>query len=119
MRLQRLGEIECANNDELVGVDIMRRAAESPLRTIAENAGLNGNNVVDEVKKLEGAWGFNAATGEYADMIATGVTDPTEVVRTSLQTAVSLASLLLITEVTVNETPKEPITIDDLMGTKK
>lgn len=115
----RLDEIECANNDELVGVDIMRRAAEAPLRTIAENAGLNGSNVVDEVKKLDGSWGFNAATGEYADMVATGVTDPTEVVRISLQTAASLACLLLITEVTVNETPKEPITIDDLMGTKK
>lgn len=102
-----------AEGDEKVGIDIVRKALEAPVRTIAENAGYEGTLVVEECKKLDKGCGLNAATGEYGDMIAMGVADPTEVVRTSLESAVSLACLILITEVTVNDKVEE-ITWEDL-----
>ena len=102
-----------AEGDEKIGIDIVRKALEAPVRTIAENAGYEGTLVVEECKKLDKGCGLNAATGEYGDMIAMGVLDPAEVVRTSLESAVSLACLILVTEVTINDKVEE-ITWEDL-----
>ncbi|MBW2543093.1 MAG: chaperonin GroEL [Deltaproteobacteria bacterium] len=89
------------------GVSIIRKAVEEPLRRIAENAGIDGSIVVDKVKNGKGAFGFNAQTEEYEDLIKAGVIDPTKVVRTALQNAASVASLLLTTEAMVAEKPEE------------
>jgi chaperonin GroEL len=80
---------------------------EEPLRWIAGNAGVEGSIVVDKVKKGSGAFGFNAHTEEYGDLIEDGVIDPTKVVRTALQNAASVASMLLTTEALVAEKPEE------------
>jgi len=88
------------------GVSIIRKAVEEPLRRIAENAGIDGSIVVDKVKGLKGSMGFNAQTEEYEDLIKAGVIDPTKVVRTALQNAASVASLLLTTEAMVAEKPE-------------
>jgi chaperonin GroEL len=88
------------------GVSIIRRAIEEPLRRIAENAGVDGSIVVDKVKNLKGSHGFNAQTEVYEDLIKAGVIDPTKVVRTALQNAASVASLLLTTEAMVAEKPE-------------
>ena len=102
-----------AEGDELTGINIVRHALEAPVRTIAENAGYEGNLIVEKCKELEIGYGLNSATGEYGDMIAMGVADPTEVTRTALQSAVSLASLLLVTEATISEKVVE-VTWEDL-----
>lgn len=93
--------------DEKVGVDILRRALEEPIRQIAENAGEDGSVVVSEVKKLKDAHGFNAMTGVYEDMVKAGIVDPTKVTRSALQNAASIAALFLTTEAVVSEIPKE------------
>ena len=102
-----------AEGDERTGIEIVRKALEAPVRTIAENAGYEGNLVVEKCKTLDKGCGLNSATGEYGDMIAMGVADPTEVVRPSLQSAVSLACLILVTEATINEKVEE-VTWEDL-----
>jgi chaperonin GroEL len=89
------------DDDRQYGVNIIRRAAEEPMRQIAQNAGMDGAVVVDRVKKGEGPFGFNAATEEYEDLVAAGVIDPTKVVRAALQNAASVASLMLMTEALV------------------
>ncbi|MDP6980872.1 MAG: chaperonin GroEL [Myxococcota bacterium] len=89
------------------GVDLVRRAIEAPLRYIAENAGVEGSIVVDKVKGLKAANGFNARTEEYEDLIKAGVIDPTKVVRTSLQNAASVSGLLLTTEAMIADIPEE------------
>jgi len=96
-----------AQGEQKAGVDIVRRALEEPLRRIAENAGIEGSIVVDKVRSAKGAFGFNAATEQYEDLMKAGVIDPTKVVRTALQNAASVASLLLTTEAMVAERPKE------------
>jgi len=93
--------------DEKVGVEIIRRAIEQPLRQIAENAGFEGSVVMSKVKEGKGAYGFNAATGEYEDLMEAGVVDPAKVVRTSLQNAASIASLLLTTEAVITDLPED------------
>jgi chaperonin GroEL len=93
--------------EQQAGVNIIRRAIEAPMRFIAENAGIEGSIVVDKVKGLKGANGFNAASEEYCDMIKAGVIDPTKVVRTALQNAASVASLLLTTEAMIADLPEE------------
>jgi len=95
------------NEDEKFGVDIVRRAVEEPLRQISENGGLEGSVVANKVKDGKGSYGFNAATGEYEDLVAAGVIDPTKVSRTALQNAASVASLMLTTEAMIAEKPKE------------
>ncbi|MBW2666160.1 MAG: chaperonin GroEL, partial [Deltaproteobacteria bacterium] len=102
-----LDRVEALNDEETAGINIVRRAVEEPLRRIAENAGVEGSIVVDKVKQLKGANGFNAATEEYTDLIKAGVIDPTKVVRTALQNAASVAALLLTTEAMVAEKPDE------------
>jgi len=89
------------------GVGIIRKAVEEPLRRIAENAGIDGSIVVDKVKNAKGNHGFNAQTEEYEDLIKAGVIDPTKVVRTALQNAASVASLLLTTEAMVADKPDD------------
>jgi chaperonin GroEL len=98
---------ESLPEDERVGVKIVRRAIEEPLRWIAGNAGLEGSIVVEKVKHGRGAFGFNAATEVYEDLVEAGVIDPTKVVRAALQNAASVASLLLTTEALVAEKPEK------------
>ena len=95
------------SDDRQYGVNIIRRAVEEPLRQIAANAGVDGSIVVDKVKNGKGAFGFNAATEEYEDLVKAGVIDPTKVVRAALQNAASVASLMLTTEALVAERPKK------------
>jgi chaperonin GroEL len=92
--------------DVLTGIKIVRRALEEPLRRIAENAGLDGAVVTGKVSELKGNKGFNAATGEYEDLAAAGILDPTKVVRTALQNAASIAGLLLTTDAAVTDAPE-------------
>jgi chaperonin GroEL len=98
---------EGLEQDQRSGVAIVRRAAEAPLRIIARNAGAEGAVVVSRVRSGEGAFGFNAATEQYEDLVKAGIIDPTKVVRTALQNAASAASLLLTTEAAVAEKPKK------------
>jgi len=97
------GLAEGLGADQRPGVAIVRRAIEEPLRQIAENAGIEGSIVVDRVKHGKGAFGFNAATESYENLIEAGVIDPTKVVRSALQNAASVAGLLLTTEVSIAE----------------
>ena len=95
------------SGDEAIGVDIIRKSCESPLRQIVDNAGLEGAVIVDEVKKAKGNTGYDAAKGEYVDMVKAGIIDPTKVTRTALQNASSIAGLLLTTECMITELPEK------------
>ncbi len=99
--------LEADNADEKVGFDIIRRAVEAPLRTISNNAGIEGAIVVQKVYEGEGAFGYNARTEVYEDLVKAGVIDPTKVTRTALQNAASVAGLLLTTEAVISEKPEE------------
>jgi chaperonin GroEL len=107
LRAQRALEGLKLADEQAAGANIVSRAIEEPLRMIATNAGVEGSIVVDKVKNLKGNQGFNAATEEYEDLMKAGVIDPTKVVRTALQNAASVASLLLTTEAMVAEKPEE------------
>ncbi len=96
-----------AEGDEKVGIDIVRRAIEEPVRQIANNAGLEGSVVVENVKKAGKGIGFNALKNEYTDMIAAGIVDPAKVTRSALQNAASIASMVLTTETLVADKPEE------------
>lgn len=93
-------------SDIQTGIRIVRRALEEPLRRIAENAGLDGAVVAGKVESLKGTNGFNAATGQYEDLVAAGIIDPTKVVRTALQNAASIAGLLLTTDAAITDAPE-------------
>jgi len=93
--------------DAAIGVEIIRRALESPLRQIALNAGAEGSLIVEHVLKQTEAIGYNAATGEYVDMFKAGIVDPTKVTRTALQNAASVAAMLLTTEAVITDIPEE------------
>ncbi|CAM5443873.1 60 kDa chaperonin [Streptomyces badius] len=93
--------------DEATGVAVVRRAAVEPLRWIAENAGVEGYVITSKVAELDKGQGFNAATGEYGDLVKAGVIDPVKVTRSALENAASIASLLLTTETLVVEKPAE------------
>ena len=95
------------NHDQDVGVDIARRALEEPLRQIVSNAGDEASVVTNNVEGGEGSYGYNAASGEYGDMIAMGILDPTKVTRSALQNAASVAGLLITTEAMIADAPKE------------
>ena len=99
--------LEAENDDQAVGFQIVRRAIEAPLRTISNNAGVEGAIVVQKVLDGEGAYGYNARTAVYEDLIKAGVIDPTKVTRTALQNAASVAGLLLTTEAVISEKPKD------------
>lgn len=94
--------------DQETGVNIVRRVLESPIRTIAENAGLEGSVVAAKVKDGAGSYGLNAATGEYGDLLEAGIVDPTKVVRSAIQNGASVAGLLLTTETLITEVEEEP-----------
>ena len=95
-----------ANEEEMAGVNIIRRAVEEPLRQIAANAGFEGSVIVEKVREGKDGYGFNAATGEFEDLLAAGIIDPKQVSRFALQHASSVASLLLTTECAIAELPK-------------
>ena len=106
--LKALEGLKAANDDQQSGIDIVRRALRAPARQIVENAGEDGAWVVGKLlESTDYNWGFNAATGEYQDLVQAGVIDPAKVVRTALQDAASVASLLITTEALVAELPKE------------
>ena len=94
--------------DQETGVNIIRKVLESPIRIIAENAGLEGSVVAAKVKDSEGSYGLNAATGEYGDLLEAGIVDPTKVVRSAIQNSSSIAGLLLTTETLITEVEEEP-----------
>jgi chaperonin GroEL len=93
--------------DQAIGVDIVRRAVEQPLRALANNAGVEGSVIVEHVRQETGANGYNVATGKYVDLIEAGIVDPTKVTRCALQNAASIAGLLLTTECMVTEIPEK------------
>jgi len=104
--LKALDRLEGANEDQTVGIRILARSIEEPLRNIVENAGEDPAVILNQVKAGKGAYGYNAATGEFGDMLEEGILDPTKVTRLALQNAASVAGLLLTTEVMVAEAPK-------------
>ncbi len=103
---EALDKVEAADADEQIGVDIIRKALSAPVKTIASNAGYEGSVVVEKIKGLPKGQGLDSAIGKYGDMIEMGVLDPVKVTRTTLQNAASVASLILITEATVSDEPK-------------
>ena len=105
--LPALDAVECADKDEEVGVAIVRKALEAPMREIARNAGFEGSVVIEKVKNMPKGEGLNFANGEQGNMIAMGVNDPVKVTRTALQSASSVANLILITEATFIVIPKD------------
>ena len=103
-----LEKVKFANQDQKVGVDIIRRALQAPIRQIAENAGVDGALIVGKLlESTDFNFGYNAQAGEYADMIKSGIIDPTKVVRTALQDAASVAGLVITTEAMVSEAPQK------------
>ena len=105
--LSALVDLQGANHDQTVGVNILRRAMEEPLRQIVANAGDEPSVIFNEVQKGTGSFGYNAATGQYGDMIEMGILDPAKVTRTALQNAASVAGLMLTTEVMVADAPSD------------
>ncbi len=101
-----LDQLELKDEDEQTGVRILRRALEEPVRRIAENAGIDGAIVIGRVEESKGKQGYNAATGNYEDLVAAGIIDPTKVVRTALQNASSVAALLLTTGAAITDAPE-------------
>ena len=99
--------VKGANEDESIGVSIIKRAVEAPLRSLAANAGVEGSVIVEAVKKAKGNEGYNVATGEYEDLVKAGVVDPKKVTRSALQNAASIAGLLLTTECLITEVPEK------------
>ncbi|WP_018127045.1 chaperonin GroEL [Balneola vulgaris] len=111
--LKALDSLKSNNEDEAVGFQIIRKALEAPLRTISNNAGVEGAIVVQKVLEGEGAFGYNARTETYEDLIKAGVIDPTKVTRAALQNAASVAGLLLTTEAVISDKPSDD---DDSAG---
>jgi chaperonin GroEL len=105
--LANLGALRGANEDQNHGIVIALRAMEAPLREIVTNAGEEPSVVLNKVKDGKGSFGYNAATGEYGDMLDMGILDPTKVTRTALQNAASIAGLMITTEAMVSELPKK------------
>jgi chaperonin GroEL len=105
--LNNLGNVKGDNEDQNVGIAIAQRAMTAPLRQIAANAGVEGAVVLDKVSALKGNHGYNAATGEYGDMLEMGILDPAKVTRTALQAAASVAGLMITTEAMVADSPED------------
>ena len=104
---KKLEEVKAANEDQKIGVEIIRRSVEEPIRLIVENAGLEGSVVVNKIKEGKDDFGFNAQTEQYENLIKAGVIDPTKVARIALENAASVAGLLLTTEATIVEKPEK------------
>jgi chaperonin GroEL len=105
--LEAIDKVKGSNEDERIGVDIVKRAVEFPTRELANNAGVEGSVVVEEVKKRKGNEGYNVADNTYEDLVKAGVVDPKKVTRTALQNAASIAGLLLTTECLICEIPEK------------
>ena len=105
--LDVLANVKGANTDQDVGIDIVKRAVEEPLRQIVNNAGEEGSVVLNNVVAKKGNYGYNATTGEYGDMIEMGILDPTKVTRAALQNAASISGLMITTEAMVAEVPED------------
>jgi len=105
--LAAIEAVKTANEDEQIGVSIIKRSVESPLRALALNAGVEGSVIVDAVKKSKGNEGYNVATGEYEDLVKAGIVDPKKVTRSALQNAASIAGLLLTTECLITDVPEK------------
>ena len=105
--LAAINAVQTTNEDEKIGIAIVKRAIEQPIRALAANAGEEGSVIVEEVKKRKGNEGYNVATGVYEDLVKAGVVDPKKVTRTALQNAASIAGLLLTTECLITEIPKK------------
>jgi chaperonin GroEL len=108
--LRCIGAIDAvkpSNEDEAIGLGIVKRAVESPLRLLAQNAGVEGSVIVEAVKKSKGNEGYNVATGQYEDLVKAGIVDPKKVTRSALQNAASIAGLLLTTECLITEIPEK------------
>jgi len=112
----KIADLKGNNEDQNVGVSIALRAMQEPLRTIVANAGGEPSVVLDKVASGEGAFGFNAANGEYGDMLTQGILDPTKVTRSALQNAASIAGLMITTEAMVAELPKDDAPMPDMGG---
>ena len=104
--LQALEGLEGANSEQTVGINLLRKAMESPMRQIVANAGEEASVIVNEIKAKSGNEGYNAATGEYGDMISMGILDPAKVTRTALQSAGSVAGMMITTEAMITEQPE-------------
>jgi len=104
---ESLDKVKTENEDEMIGVNIIKRAVEEPLRKIVENAGLEGSVVVNKVKSGKGDYGFNARTEKYENLTKAGVIDPTKVTRVALENAASIAGMLLTTECVLSEHKEE------------
>jgi chaperonin GroEL len=113
--LPALDKVKCDDADEQLGVNIVKKALTAPVATIASNAGFEGQVVVEKVRNMEPGHGLDSATGEWGDMIEMGVLDPVKVSRITLQNAASIAGLILITEATVTDIPKDT-TIEDAIA---
>lgn len=105
--IRSIDEAKVADADEQVGLKILRKALEAPLRQIAENAGQDGGVVIEEVRRKERGIGYNAATGEYVDMIKSGIIDPLKVTRSALQNASSVGAMVLTTETAITDLPEK------------
>jgi chaperonin GroEL len=104
----KLNELEVENADQRTGINIVRQAIEEPIRQILQNAGLEASVIINKIKEdTEGSWGFNAYSGQFEDLIESGVIDPTKVSRVALENAASVASLLITTEATIVEKPSD------------
>ena len=105
--IEALAKVKCANHDQQIGVDIIRKAIQVPARQIALNAGFDGSVIVGKLlEQKNGSWGFDSQKGEYCDMIKAGIIDPTKVVRMALQDAASVAGLLITTEAMIADKPE-------------
>ncbi len=105
--ISAIDAVKGANEDETIGIGIIKRAVESPLRALAINAGVEGSVIVEAVKKAKGNEGYNVATGEYEDLVKAGIVDPKKVTRSALQNAASIAGLLLTTECLITDAPEK------------
>ncbi len=105
--LDSLAEVICDNEDEIIGVDIMRKALEAPLRTIAHNSGMEPSIVLQKVMEGQGSYGYNARTDTYEDLIQAGVIDPVKVTRVALENAASIAGMVLLTDCAVSDKPEK------------
>ena len=105
--LEAVEKVVGDNDDQNVGINIARKAFEAPLRQIVSNAGEESSVIVANVKDGEGSYGFNAATGEFGDMIDMGILDPAKVTRTAIQAAGSVAGMMITTEAMVTDIPKD------------
>ena len=105
--INALRKVKFDNEDEFIGAGIVSKALESPLRTIAENAGVEGSVVLQKVLDEKGAFGYNARTGEYEDLKKAGVIDPAKVARVAIENAASIAGMVLMTACAINDAPEK------------